>query len=117
VDPLELYRELEQKRRDLDVCIKELRKNGTALAEAERAYKIELRATVLYLKEQGMPATLINLTVYGEENVADLRYEREVAEATYKANLEAIQSIKLQLRLISEQVTRELGGPNVGTGM
>ena len=30
---MELHQELAQKRRELDVCIRQLRQNGTALAE------------------------------------------------------------------------------------
>lgn len=112
----ELYQEIQQKRRELDVCIKELRKNGTALAEAERAYKIKLREWCLRLRAQDMPIGLIDKTCYGVPEVADLRFKRDVAQVTYDANKDAINSIKLQLRLISSQLSTEMSNPNVGFG-
>ena len=107
-----LYQELEQKKRELDRCIKRLRFNGTAYAEAERDYKILLRSECLKLRDQGMAIGMIDKTCYGIPAVADARFKRDVAEATYKANMEAINSIKLNLRLIEAQLQREWGGTN-----
>lgn len=36
---MELYEQIQQKTKELDVSIKALRKTGTAYAEAEREYK------------------------------------------------------------------------------
>ena len=111
---IDLYSEIQQKRRELDVCIKELRKSGTAYAEAERIYKIKLREWCLKLRSQDMPIGLIDKTCYGIPEVADLRFKRDVAETVYKANLEAINSCKLQLRLIEAQLNREWSTPQAG---
>ena len=54
-----------------------------------------------------MPVTLIQQTVYGIPEVAEKRFTRDVSEAVYKANQEAINSIKLQIRIISNQIERE----------
>lgn len=105
----ELYEELNRKRKQLDYSIKELRKSGTAYAKAERAYKMQLRETCLKLRSQDMAIGMIQLTCYGVPEVANLRFERDVAEAVYTANKEAINSIKLQLRLIESQLQREWG--------
>ena len=88
--------------------------SGTAYAEAERAYKIKLRETALRLRSQDMAVGMINMTVYGVPEVAELRFQRDVAEAVYKANLEAINSIKLQLRLLDAQISREWTTPQAG---
>lgn len=110
------FQEMNQKRHELDVCIKELRKNGTALAEAERAYKIKLRECALRLRSQDMPIGLIDKTIYGVPEVADLRFQRDVCQTVYDANKDAINSIKLQLRLISAQIGFDMGNPNLGVG-
>lgn len=107
----DLYQEMEQKRRELTRCIKELRKSGTAYAEAERAYKVQLRETCLKLRSQDMAIGMIQLTCYGVPEVARLRFERDVAEAVYTANKEAINSCKLQLRLLESQIQREWSSP------
>lgn len=110
----DLWTEIQQKTKQLDFSVKELRKSGTAYAEAERAYKIKLRETALRLRSQDMAVGMINMTVYGVPEVAELRFQRDVAEAVYKANLEAINSIKLQLRILDAQISREWTTPQAG---
>lgn len=106
---MELLNELQQKTRELEVSIKLLRQNGTAYAQAEKDYKILLRQECLKLRDEGMAIGMIDKTAYGIPAVADARFKRDVAEAVYKANQEAINSIKLQLRLIEGQLSREWG--------
>lgn len=103
----DLYQELQSKTKQLDVAIKQLRKSGTDYAEAERAYKILLRTECLKLRDEGMAIGMIDKTCYGIPKVAEARFQRDVAEVVYKANLEAINSLKLQMRLIDEQIKRE----------
>lgn len=105
----DLYLELQAKVKQLEASIRQLRKSGTEYAEAERDYKILLRQECLKLRDAGTAIGLINLTVYGIQNVANARFKRDVAEAVYRANLEAINSLKLQLRLIDAQLSREWG--------
>ena len=106
----DLYQELNSKTRQLDMSIKQLRKSGTDYAEAERDYKVLLRTECLKLRDEGMAIGLINMTAYGIPEVAAARFKRDVTQAVYKANLEAINSIKLQMRLIEGQLNREWSG-------
>lgn len=105
----DLVNELQAKNRQLDASIKALRVNGTEFAEAERAYKILLRTECLKLRDAGMAIGMIDKVCYGIQSVADARFKRDLAETVYKANLEAINSIKLQMRLLEGQITREWG--------
>ena len=104
---MELYEELNNKIQQLEASIKSLRVNGTAYAEAERDYKILLRTECLRLRDEGMAIGMIDKTCYGIPSVAEARFKRDIAESVYKANQEAINSIKLQLRLIENQLQRE----------
>lgn len=106
---MDLYQELQEKTRQLDIAVRELRKSGTRYAEAERDYKVLLRTECLKLRDSGMPIGLIDKTCYGIRTVAEARFNRDVAEVVYKANLESINSIKLQMRLIEAQIGREWG--------
>lgn len=106
---MDLQIELTEKIKQLEISIKELRNSGTSYATAERDYKIKLREECLRLRDTGMAITLIDKTCYGIPSVAEARFKRDVAETVYKANLEAINSIKLQLRLIESQISREWG--------
>ena len=106
----DLYNELNQKIRELNISIQSLRKTGSEFAEAEKEYKIKLREEALKLRaEKGMPVTLIQQVVYGTPEVAQKRFERDVKEAVYQANQEAINSTKLQIKVIENQLSREWG--------
>lgn len=106
----DLMQELASKTRQLDISIKMLRRSGTEYAQAERAYKVLLRSECLKLRDSGMAIGMIDKTCYGIPEVADARFKRDVAEAVYKANMEAINSIKLQMRLLESQISREWSG-------
>lgn len=104
---MDLYSELQIKTAQLDMSVKDLRKNGTAYAQAEKDYKILLRQECLKLRDGGMAIGMIDKTCYGIPSVAEARFKRDVAEAVYRANQEAINSIKLQMRLMEGQLQRE----------
>lgn len=106
---IDLMAELQAKTRQLEISIKQLRKTGTDYANAERDYKVLLRQECLKLRDSGMPIGMIDKTCYGIPSVAEKRFERDLAETVYRANLEAINSLKLQLRLIDAQIAREWG--------
>ena len=111
---MDLYTELRQLTEQLEISIKSLRKTGTAYAQAEKDYKVLLRQECLKLRDEGMAIGLITLTCYGIPEVAEARFKRDTAEAIYTANKEAISSIKLQLRLVENQLQREWGATGVG---
>lgn len=107
---MDLYQEIVQLMKELDIAVKNLRKAGTEYAEAEQKYKVTLRQEALKLRaEENMPVTLINQIIYGVPEVARLRFDRDVKEAVYKANEESINSTKLKLRIIENQLNREIG--------
>lgn len=106
---MDLFNELQQKIKELKVSVKELRTSGTNYAKAERDYKILLRQECIRLRDEGMAIGMIDKTCYGISEVAELRFQRDVAKTVYEANQEAINSIKLQLRLIESQINREYG--------
>lgn len=106
---MELYEELQAKTRQLDASIKQLRKNGTESAQKERDYKVLLRTEALKLRDEGMAVGMIDKVIYGIPTVAEARFQRDIAKVVYEANQEAIQAIKLQMRLIESQIQREWG--------
>lgn len=103
----DLWAELRQKSEQLQASVKTLRKSGSEYAQAERDYKVLLRQECLKLRDDGVAIGLIDKTCYGIPSVAEARFKRDVAEAVYKANTEAINSLKLQLRLLDSQINRE----------
>ena len=108
---MDLFNELQAKTKELEISIKSLRQTGTKYAQAEKDYKVLLRQECLRLRDEGMAIGMIDKTCYGITSVAEARFKRDVAEAVYKANQEAINSIKLQMRLIENQLSREYNSP------
>ena len=106
---MDLFNDLQDLIRKLNQSIELLKKYGNEYAETERDYKISLRQEALKLRADGMAVTLINQIVYGIPEVANKRFKRDVAEALYKTALENINSIKLQIRVIENQINREYG--------
>ena len=106
---MDLMNELQQKIKELEISIKQLRTSGTNYAQAERDYKVLLRQEVLKLRDEGQAIGVITLTCYGIPSVAEARFKRDTAEAIYKANLEAMSTIKLQIRVLENQINREFG--------
>ena len=109
---MDLVNELYAKLKQLNTSLKVLRTSGTNYAKAEKEYKILLRQECLKLRDEGMAIGMIDKTCYGIPSVAEKRFVRDVAEATYKANQEAINTLKLEIRIIESQLQREWGNSN-----
>lgn len=106
---MELWESLEITIKQLNEALSTLRQKGIDYCESNRVYQVEKSKEILRLKKEGMPITLIPQMVKGLDNVAQLDFERNVADVVYKANLEAINVKKLELRVIEKQIEREYG--------
>lgn len=104
-----MWQEIQKRSEMLDKAIQELATNGYDLAEKEKKYKTAVSQKALELRANDTPVTLINQIIYGYKEIADLRFDRDVAEVKYNANLEYINVIKLQIRILENQIAREWG--------
>lgn len=114
MEEYELYQQIQAKTKQLELSIKQLRFNGTEYARLERDYKILLRTECLKLKDEKMAVGMIDKVCYGIPSVAEARFKRDCAEVVYTANQEAINAVKLQLRLLENQLNREWGAAGKG---
>lgn len=105
----DLINEIGQKSKMLDAAIRELGTRGKAYAQAEHDYRIALAEKTLEERDKGTPATVCSDICRGDRKIAKLRFERDVAEVVYKSAMEAIQGIKLQIRILDAQIEREWG--------
>jgi len=110
----DLYAELKQNIKLLNTAIKVLRKRGAKYARAEHDYKVALSQQIIIERDNKVPVTIISDICRGDRTIARLRFERDVAEVTYKSALEAINAYKLQIRIIENQLQREWGNTNHG---
>lgn len=103
----DLVTEIGQKCALLDEAVRQLSKRGQAYADAERDYRIELAKKILDERSKGTPVTIITDICKGDPTIATMRFKRDCAEVVYKSALEAINSYKLQIRLMDNQLSRE----------
>jgi hypothetical protein len=104
---MDLISQLNNKINELHSLTQMLGNYGERYANAEHDYKVEIAKEVMRLKEAGNAATLINLIVYGQKEVAQLRLKRDLADVMYQGCLEQINSAKLIIRVLENQIERE----------
>ena len=104
---IDLIQEIGTKSSLLDAAVKQLGVRGKAYAQAERDYKVALAKKIMQERDKGTPVTIISDICKGDSEIARLRFERDCAEVVYKSAMEAIQSIKLQIRILDAQIERE----------
>lgn len=106
---MELWDEI---REEFDLATKalhELRPRGQAKAQTEHDYRVALSKRILVLRAEGNPVTAILDIARGEEEIAKLRYERDIAESLYNSAVEAINLKKLKIKVLEGQLSREWG--------
>lgn len=103
----DLIQEIGAKSALLDAAVRQLGIRGKAYAQAEMDYKIALAKKILQERENGTPVTIISDICKGDPEIARLRFERDCADVVYKSALEAIASMKLQIRMMNDQIERE----------
>lgn len=106
---MDLYTTLEELKNDLNTSIKSLRTTSTEYAEAYRNYRVLLAKELVRLKDSGMAITLASDVARGNEDIASAKMQEIKKEAIYKANIESINAIKLQIKVVENQITREIG--------
>lgn len=108
----DLINEIGQKSRMLDAAIRELGIRGRSYAQAEKDYRVAMARKILEERDKGTPVTIISDICRGNPEIAKLRFERDCAEVVYKSALEAINAMKLQIRVLDAQVGREWSAPD-----
>lgn len=98
----------------LDQCVAALGRGNTQLktlgldkAQTERNYKVKQAQEILKLRADKFPATLIQDLVKGNEEVADLRLKRDVAESAYFTALEAMNNLRLEIEILRSKLAWE----------
>ena len=106
----DLIQEIQAKTNQLDASVRSLRLTGTEYAEAYMNYRIKLAEELIKLRDEGMPVTMAYDVARGKPGIARLKFNEICKEAVYKANQEAINSTKLQIKILDNQIQREWSG-------
>ena len=106
---MDLYESLNNLLEQLQTSVKSLRITSTEYAEAYKNYRVLLAKELVRLKDSGMAITLASDVARGNEDIASAKMQEIKKEAIYKANVESINAIKLQIKVVENQITREIG--------
>jgi hypothetical protein len=104
---IDLINDMNTKVAMLDKALGQLGSRGREHAQKEQDYRIALAEKILIERDKGMPVTIISDVCRGDRTIARLKFERDVAEVVYKSALEAINVLKLQVKVLDEQIGRE----------
>ena len=95
----------------LDTCALALGQGNSRLktlsikkAQTERDYKVRQAQEILKLRAEGYPVTIIQDLVKGNEEVARLRLERDIAESAYYTCIGAIDNLKIEIEIYRSQL-------------
>lgn len=91
---MEIWEEIELNEQAMSEAQRTLLPNWMNYCKAKQEYHIAKAKAILKLRTDGCPATLILDIVKGIDVVAELGYKRDIAEAIYKSNIEAINVYK-----------------------
>ena len=99
--------EIDKKQQELDSKVEEIKRCGMEFAIAKRDYAIALRKEILKLRAEGYPTTIITDIARGNEEVAELRLKKDVAESIYKSCIESELVKKIELNILRTYYERE----------
>ena len=91
----------------LTSALSEFKKRGKDYAESYKRYRILLSQELLKLKAEGMPVTIAYDIARGTEHVANAKEQEIITECLYKSCQEAINTYKLQIKILQENINKE----------
>lgn len=106
----DLMTELQGRVSMLDTALKQLGNRGRAAADAEQRYRVALAKKIMVERDRGTPATIMSDICRGDLEIARLKFDRDVAEVTYKSAMEACNIYKIQVKVLENQIDREYRG-------
>lgn len=104
---MEEIKKMEELNNYLTSALAEYKSRGKAYAKAYKNYRILLSQELLRLKAEGMPVTIAYDIARGKEEVANAKEQEIICECLYKSCQEAINSYKLQIKVLQEQINKE----------
>lgn len=106
---MDLLQELNKIRELLNKALSEYKRRGVEYADAYKNYRVAVAKELLRLKDEGMAVTIAYDIARGQEDIAELKRQEIITECLYKSCMEAINSYKLQMKIIQEQINKEYG--------
>ena len=102
-----MWNEIQNALNVLDITVEESLHHGLKASAAEAKYYTVKDLAVRRLMDEGRSATAIEMIVKGEPDVNKALNDYRDAEVEYKNSLEAINAVKLRIRVYEAQYERE----------
>lgn len=106
---MDLWQEIRKEQELLDQAVKALKPRGQRKAQTEHDYRVALSKRLTVKRAAGEAVTHLLEIAKGEEDIAQLRLERDIAASLYESAQEAINVQKLKIRVLEGQLAREWG--------
>ena len=104
---MDLYEELDRLNTLLTEALEQLKLRGRNYAKAYREYRVLLSKELLRLRADGIPVTIAYDIARGDLEVANAKEQEIITESLYKSCQEAINTYKLKIKIIQEQINKE----------
>jgi hypothetical protein len=107
----DLLVDLNKQRKELIDAVNDMKSSGRYLATAERDYRIALCKEMLKLRtNEGIAWTALFDLAVGQEEVAKLRFKRDIHNSDYEVAKEKIMQIKIEIRLLEKEIEQDWKG-------
>lgn len=104
-----MWHEIKEIMEKAEISLAEYKRLSKEYAKKERDYRIALSKRLLQRRAEGLAVTILNDVVKGEEDIAKLRLDRDIAEGLAKSAEKGTDFYKLYARLMEGQTAREWG--------
>lgn len=76
------------------------------MAETEKEYRRALKFAILHLREDKMQIAIITNVAMGLDGVAELRYQRDLAEWKFKVSKETLINLRAELSALQTVLSK-----------
>lgn len=111
-----MWNEIEEAMADLQKALSGYKEYQKDYAVKEYRYRTALSKELVRLRAEGQAVTHLADIARGKEEIAKLRFDRDIAEGLVNSASEGINFYKLKIRELEAQYSREYSNPKVGFG-
>lgn len=111
-----MWNDIEQAMEDLQKTLSNYKSYQKDYAKKEYEYRVALSKELIRLRAEGQAVTHLADIARGKEEIAKLRFDRDIAEGLVRSAEEGINFYKLKIRELENQYNREYGNPRAGFG-
>ncbi len=91
----------------LTKALEQYKQRGREYAQAYKTYRVMLAQELLRLRAEQVPVTIAYDIARGKEDIANAKEMEIITESLYESCKEAINTYKLQMKIIQEQINKE----------